>query len=66
MELSSYYGKTDQGPYLNINEDDILIDLEARLFGVFDGLGGGSIGNEAVSLVKNKMYSFFNQSFSRS
>jgi len=61
IEIESYYAKTFQGPYLNINEDDILVDLENRLFAVFDGFGGGSVGDAAVDLAKEKIGSFFSK-----
>ena len=59
MKVSSYFAKTNQGPYLNINEDDILIDLNNMIFAIFDGFGGSSIGDHAVELSKNVFHSFF-------
>jgi len=61
IEIQSYFAKTHQGPYLNLNEDDILVDLENRLFAVFDGFGGSSIGDQAVDLCKNKVEGFFSK-----
>lgn len=59
IEIESYYAKTDQGPYLNINEDDIYVDLINKTFLVIDGFGGGTVGEEAVSLFKDKITRFF-------
>ncbi|EQC46803.1 PP2C family serine/threonine-protein phosphatase [Bacteriovorax sp. Seq25_V] len=59
IEIESYYAKTFQGPYLNINEDDIIVDLESRLFGVFDGFGGGTVGDTAVAMAREKVGAFF-------
>lgn len=59
IEINSYYAKTHQGPYLNINEDDILVDLENRIFMVMDGFGGGTVGTEGVKIFKDKVSSFF-------
>lgn len=61
IEIESYYAKTDQGPYLNINEDDIHVDLINRAFFIIDGFGGGTAGEMAVSIFKDKVVSFFNK-----
>lgn len=61
IEIKSYYAKTHQGPYLNINEDDVQVDLEYKIFNIFDGFGGSSIGDKAVDLVKEKIESFFSR-----
>ncbi|OIQ15705.1 MAG: hypothetical protein BM556_17265 [Bacteriovorax sp. MedPE-SWde] len=59
IDIQSYFAKTHQGPYLNLNEDDILVDLENRIFAVFDGFGGSGIGDQAVDLTKKKVEGFF-------
>lgn len=61
IELESYYAKTDQGPYLNINEDDIHVDLINKVFFLIDGFGGGTVGEQAVAVFKEKIVSFFNK-----
>lgn len=45
--IKAYYAKTDKGPYLNINEDQYLVDLSNQLFGILDGFGGSGIGDVA-------------------
>ncbi|EQC51251.1 PP2C family serine/threonine-protein phosphatase [Bacteriovorax sp. DB6_IX] len=61
IDIQSYFAKTHQGPYLNLNEDDILVDLNNRLFALFDGFGGSSIGDQAVDLCKKKVEGFFSK-----
>lgn len=61
IDIKSYYGKTHQGPYLNLNEDDIQINLEYKIFTVLDGFGGSSVGDKAIDLVKDKLESFFSK-----
>ncbi|MAE59066.1 MAG: hypothetical protein CME69_09310 [Halobacteriovorax sp.] len=59
MKLNKYYARTHQGPHLNINEDDILIDANNSLFAIFDGFGGTEIGDQAVAKAKKAFHSFF-------
>lgn len=59
MKLKSYHAKTDQGPYLNLNEDAVEVDLANGLFMIFDGFGGGGVGDQAVSLVKDSIKNFY-------
>jgi serine/threonine protein phosphatase PrpC len=60
IDLQSFYAKTYQGPFLNLNEDDVFVDLENKIFAVFDGFGGTNIGDKAVDLVKDNLKNFFN------
>jgi serine/threonine protein phosphatase PrpC len=57
MELKKYSAITDQGPYLNTNEDGYLYDLSSKLFVVADGFGGAGIGDvttqKTLEYVKN-------------
>lgn len=53
--LKSYMGKTDQGPYLQINEDDFAVDLANKLFMIFDGFGGSGRGDLAVEVLKESI-----------
>ena len=62
MDLKSFYAKTDQGPYLNVNEDDLDVDLINKLVLLFDGFGGAGIGDESVKIIKNDIKKYFNQS----
>jgi serine/threonine protein phosphatase PrpC len=59
LKLKSYATKTHQGPYLEINEDDVDIDLHNGLFLILDGFGGSNVGNKAVELIKNTLKKFY-------
>lgn len=59
ISLKSYAAKTDQGPYLQINEDGVDIDLVNKLYMIFDGFGGASVGDQAVSLVSETIKKFY-------
>lgn len=59
ISLKSFAAKTDQGPYLQVNEDDHEIDLNQKLYMIFDGFGGSSVGDKAVSLVNETLKSFY-------
>lgn len=59
IKLKSYAGKTSQGPYLQINEDDYDVDLVNKLFLIFDGFGGAGIGDGCVSFLKETIKSFY-------
>lgn len=59
IELKSYAAKTNQGPYLQTNEDDIDIDLVNGLYLIFDGFGGFSVGDKGVALVKETIKKFY-------
>lgn len=59
MKLKSYAAKTDQGPYLQINEDDFEIDLINKLILIFDGFGGSGIGDKTVSILKDNIKKFY-------
>lgn len=59
--LKSYAAKTDQGPCLEINEDDIYTDITNNLFLLFDGFGGAGVGDVAVSQMKDKISSFYSK-----
>lgn len=59
IELKSYAAKTDKGPYLQINEDNVDIDLVNNLYMIFDGFGGSSVGDKAVFLVLDTIKKFY-------
>ncbi len=59
IELKSYFAKTHQGPHLNLNEDDVLVEVNSSLFAIFDGFGGSLIGDKCVEKAKEKIHSFF-------
>mgnify|MGYP000005831641 FL=1 len=58
-KLRSYSVYTNQGPYLQINEDDAVVDLKNKLFLIFDGFGGSNIGDAAVDKIKNTILKFY-------
>jgi serine/threonine protein phosphatase PrpC len=53
IELRSYGMQSNQGPYLNLNEDLVEADLVNNLFMVVDGFGGSNIGDRAASMIKD-------------
>ena len=48
MELKKIYSYSDKGPYLNLNEDLVDMDLVNNLFQIYDGFGGSLIGDKCV------------------
>lgn len=59
IKLKSYSANTNQGPFLQINEDDIDIDLANKLFLIFDGYGGTNIGDKSVAALKKDIKTFY-------
>lgn len=59
IKLSSYAARTDQGPYLQVNEDGHEVDLVNHLYMIFDGFGGSSVGDRAVNLVNETIKKFY-------
>ncbi|MCB9060755.1 MAG: protein phosphatase 2C domain-containing protein [Halobacteriovoraceae bacterium] len=59
MNIDSYAAITNQGPFLNLNEDDIEVDLANELYLIFDGIGGVGIGDISVQEVKKYISTFF-------
>lgn len=59
MKLKSYAAKTDQGPYLQVNEDGMDIDLVNDLYMLLDGYGGAAIGDKCVASLKENIRNFF-------
>ena len=51
--LKKVFSYSDNGPFLNINEDDLAIDIKENLFAVIDGHGGSGIGDLGSALVKD-------------
>ncbi len=56
MELESY-ARTDPGPVREQNEDSFLIDLEAGVFVVADGMGGHAAGEVASQMSVDTIHS---------
>ncbi len=59
IDLKSFATRTDKGPYLQINEDSVEVDLVNKLYMIFDGFGGSSIGDKAVFLVQDTIKKFY-------
>ena len=59
MRLKSFVAESDQGPFLQINEDAYDFDIENNLFMVFDGFGGVGIGDVTVNKLKENMKKFY-------
>lgn len=59
MELKSFSVKSDQGPFLNNNEDGYEFDLNKELFMVFDGFGGQGVGDVVVNELKTGIKKFY-------
>ena len=59
IKLKSYSAKTNQGPFLQVNEDNFEIDLVNKMFLLFDGFGGAGIGDMAVQSLKKNIKNFY-------
>ncbi|MDC1174845.1 hypothetical protein OAT67_05600 [Bacteriovoracaceae bacterium] len=59
IELKAYAAVTDQGPYLQINEDLVDIDLKNNLFILLDGFGGSNVGDKASILIRDTVKKFY-------
>jgi len=61
MQLKSFTAQSDQGPFLQINEDAYDFDLENQLYMVLDGFGGVGAGDLAINKLKEDMKKFYTQ-----
>jgi len=61
IELTSYTFKSSQGPFLNINEDAIEVDLINNLFFIIDAFGGSGAGDVAAVKIKDNFKKFYNK-----
>ncbi len=59
MELKSYAAKSHQGPYLQVNEDGVEVDLMQKIYMVFDGFGGSNVGDKTVEFLKENIKKFY-------
>lgn len=59
LDLKSFYSVSNQGPYLQLNEDLVDNDLVNGLFLIFDGFGGANIGDRAVNQLKEDIKKFY-------
>lgn len=58
MKLKGYAAVTQQGPFLDVNEDGYDFDLDQQFFQVYDGFGGSGIGDRAVDTLKSEVRGF--------
>lgn len=61
MEVKQYAAITDQGPYLQVNEDDYEVDLLSGIFMLFDGFGGSGRGDKVVKKLKESIKLFYSK-----
>lgn len=59
INLKSYFAKSSEGPFLKNNEDYAQVDLENKLYMIFDGFGGAGVGDNAVSLICDTITNFY-------
>ena len=52
VSLKSFSAVSHQGPYLQVNEDAVDVDLEHHLYILIDGIGGPQIGDRASHVAK--------------
>jgi len=62
IRVKSYGAVTDQGPVRIVNEDRYGVDPKNGLYGIFDGLGGGGVGDVAAEYVCSQVGDFFSKS----
>ena len=60
--LKEYVALSHTGPFLQINEDTVDVDLVNNLFLLLDGFGGSGIGDLAVEKLKQDIKSFYSKS----
>ena len=46
IQLKEYVALSSQGPFLQINEDMVDVDLSNNLFMLLDGFGGSGVGDK--------------------
>ncbi len=59
LKLKRYSAHSQQGPYLQINEDSVEVDLKNNLYLILDGFGGSGVGDKAVSEIKENIKKFY-------
>lgn len=59
MRLKSLSAHSDQGPFLEINEDCYDFDLDNNLFMILDGFGGVGVGDLALTSLKENIKKFY-------
>jgi PPM family protein phosphatase len=61
IELKNYYAYTNQGCYLQLNEDRVEVDLIRKLYMIFDGFGGSGIGDLTVKNISENLKKYYYQ-----
>lgn len=59
MDIKSYAAYTNQGPYLQVNEDNCFANLDNQIFGVLDGFGGSGIGDIGTNKIAENIQQFY-------
>ena len=62
IQLKEYVALANPGPFLQINEDIVDVDLANNLFLLLDGFGGSGIGDIAVDKIRRDIKSFYSKS----
>ena len=61
MKLKAYNGKTDKGPYLEVNEDLFDVDLSQNLFMLVDAFGGAGQGDVCAGKIVQHMREMYSR-----
>ena len=61
MKLRAYIGKTDKGPYLEVNEDLFDVDLSQNLFMMIDAFGGAGQGDVCAEKIVQHMKEMYSR-----
>lgn len=59
LSIKRYAYRSDKGPILEVNEDDVEVDLKNEIFMVLDGFGGSDAGVKAVKTIKDTITQFY-------
>lgn len=59
MELINFAAQSDQGPFLNINEDGFDFDFDADVYMVLDGFGGSGRGDKCVLALQDSLKKYY-------
>ncbi len=59
MELKKYFSYTNAGPFHEVNEDAVGVDLKSKIYYLLDGFGGQGVGDRACELVIENFLRFY-------
>ena len=59
MDIINFAAQSDQGPFLNVNEDGYDFDFDTELFMILDGFGGNGRGDKCVQLLQENLKKFY-------